>query len=136
MKSILLIAGFVAVSLTGNKLRAQQVDSIYFHLYTDSLKKGSFNYINVDAKMSDGRWLPLTAKELDFTASGGSFKDNSLVLAKDFSSDSVVVTAILKSNNAIKKKVTIYIKKMEDNEVLKTSDEIMKEMRKSKKGSR
>lgn len=136
MKYLLLTAGFVSILLTGNALRAQQVDSIYFHLYTDSLKKGSFNYINIDGKMSNGRWLPLTAKEVDFTASAGNFKENSLVLDKDFSSDSVVITAVLKSNKAIKKNITIYIKKMEDNEVLKTSEQIMKEMRTPKKSSR
>lgn len=78
----------------------------------------------------------MTAKEVDFTASAGNFKENSLVLDKDFSSDSVVITAVLKSNKAIKKNITIYIKKMEDNEVLKTSEQIMKEMRTPKKSSR
>ena len=38
---------------------AQKVDSIYFHLYTDSLKKGQHNYINVDGKLSNGSWMPV-----------------------------------------------------------------------------
>ena len=36
---------------------AQKIDSIYFHLYTDSLKKGTHNYINIDGKTSDGKWM-------------------------------------------------------------------------------
>ena len=74
MKSVVLtlsILSFVIVS------HAQKVDSIFFHLYTDSLKKGTYNYINVDGKLDNGRWLPLTAKEIDFTATAGNFEGNS-----------------------------------------------------------
>ena len=41
---------FLALTLliTASSVNAQKVDSIYFHLYTDSLKKGTYNYINVD----------------------------------------------------------------------------------------
>jgi hypothetical protein len=108
--------------------RAQKVDSIFFNLYTDSLKKGTYNYINVDGKMSDGRWMPLTAKDIDFTTTAGKFDQNSLVLEKDFKEEKVTVTATLKGNTAISKSVTIYIKKNPDNEVLKTADEVMREM--------
>ena len=45
---------------------AQKVDSIFFHLYTDSLKKGTHNYINVDGKLSNSRWHPFTEKEIKF----------------------------------------------------------------------
>jgi len=105
--------------------RAQQVDSIYFDLYTDSLKKGIYNYINVDAKYSDGHWLPLTNKEITFTTSGGRFEGNSLVLDTAFKGEKVTVKAVLKSNPSIWREVTIYIKKVEITERLKTVDEIM-----------
>jgi hypothetical protein len=68
---LLLISGSMAA-------HAQQVDSIYFHLYTDSLKKGVHNYINVDGKLSNGHWLPLTNKEIEFSSSTGKFEGNSL----------------------------------------------------------
>jgi hypothetical protein len=105
--------------------RAQQVDSIYFDLYTDSLKKGTYNYINVDGKYSDGHWMPLTNKEITFTTSAGRFEGNSLVLDTAFKGEKVTVKAVLKSNPSIRREVTIYIKKVDIMERLKTVDEIM-----------
>ncbi len=99
------------------------MDSIYFHLYTDSLKKGQHNYINVDGKLSNGIWMPLTSKEILFSSTDGSFQGNDLVLPFDFKADSVRVCAVLKSNPAIKKEIIIYIKKTEDPE-LKTAEEL------------
>ncbi len=119
--------------LTSFALKAQQVESIYFNLYTDSLKKGTYNYINVDGKTTDGQWLPLTSKEIDFSASACRFEKNSLFVEKDFSGESVTITAVLKSKPDVRKSVTIYIKKMENNEPLKTSEEIMREPAKSRK---
>ena len=119
--------------VTCKALQAQQIDSIFFHLYTDSLKKGTYNYINVDGKMNNGRWLPLTANEIRFSSTAGKFQDNCLMLNNDFNSDSVVVTAVLKTDSRIKKTITIYIKKLEDNERLKTTEEIMQEMKQPKR---
>jgi hypothetical protein len=121
-KQLLLLLIVITVSLAG---RAQQVDSIFFNLYTDSLKKGVHNYINVDGKLSNGHWLPLTNKEIDFTASTGKFVGNSLVIDTAFKGEKVTVKAVLKNNTAIWKEVTIYMKKVESTERLKTIDEIM-----------
>ena len=55
MKKFLLL---ILLSISAVSLFAQKVDSIFFHLYTDSLKKGQYNYINIDGKLSDGRWMP------------------------------------------------------------------------------
>jgi len=131
---ILLVFGIMAF-IPG---RAQKVDSIFFHLYTDSLKKGTHNYINVDGKLSDGRWLPLTNKEIIFTATAGKFEGNSLVLDAGFKGDSVAIKAVLKNNPAIFKEVIIYIKKFESMERLKTLDEIMNEppTRRNRRNSR
>ncbi|WP_207513051.1 hypothetical protein [Longitalea luteola] len=134
-KQLLLLLLITAAGLAG---RAQQVDSIFFHLYTDSLKKGVHNYINVDGKLSDGRWLPLTNKEIDFTASAGKFDGNSLVLDTAFKGEKVTVKAVLKNNTAIWKECTIYIKKVEVVERLKTVDEILNtpSQRRNRKNSR
>ncbi len=93
---------------------AQKIDSIYFHLYTDSLKKGQHNYINVDGKTDSGNWLPLTGKEIDFSSSDGVFEGNELYLTPDFKPAKVHVKAVLRSNPAIYREVTIWIKTMED----------------------
>jgi hypothetical protein len=122
MKQFLFLVFIAGCSMAA---RAQQVDSIYFDLYTDSLKKGTYNYINVDGKYSDGHWMPLTNKEITFTTSAGRFEGNSLVLDTAFKGEKVTVKAVLKSNPSIWREVTIYIKKVDIMERLKTVDEIM-----------
>lgn len=128
----------LVILFAGQVARAQQVDSIFFHLYTDSLKKGVHNYINVDGKLSNGHWMPLTNKEIDFTSTAGKFVGNSLVLDTAFKGEKVTVKAVLKNNSTIWKEVDIYIKKMEDNERLRTVDEILNtpSSRKSRRSSR
>jgi hypothetical protein len=107
-------------------VKAQKIDSIYFHLYTDSLKKGVSNYINVDGKTADGKWLPLTAKEIIFTSSYGEFEGNELILPANFKEEKVKVKAVLKSNPKIEKEITIWIKKLPDPDRLPTAEEVMK----------
>ena len=121
-KQFYLILILTACSLAG---KSQKVDSIFFHLYTDSLKKGVYNYINVDGKLSNGTWKPLTSKEINFTTSDGRFEGNSLILDTAFKGEKVTVKAILKENPALWKEVTIYIKKLIDMEKLKTMEEVM-----------
>jgi hypothetical protein len=122
MKSILLLISLLSTSFI---TKAQKVDSIYFHLYTDSLKKDTYNYINIDGKLSNNHWLPLTAKEIDFTATAGSFEGNSLFIDNNFNGAKITVKAVLKANPAIFKEISIYIKKVADNERLKTSEEVI-----------
>lgn len=105
--------------------KSQSIDSIYFHLYTDSLKKGVHNYINVDGKLSNGQWRPLTAKDIIFTSSFGNFEGNSLIIDTSFKGEKVSVKAVYKSNPALWREVTIYIKKIESTEGLKTLEEVM-----------
>lgn len=106
-------------------LFSQKIDSIYFHLYTDSLKKGQHNYINVDGKLSNGQWQPLTSKDIIFTSSAGTFEGNELVLPGDFNVEKIKVKAVLKNNPEIWREITIWIKKTPDPERLPTSDEIL-----------
>ena len=107
---------------------AQKVESIYVNLYTDSLKKGTYNYINVDGLLANGRYIPLDSTTIIFTASEGKFYGNSLWLEKDFKKEKVDIKVSLKNNPAVFKAFTMYLKKREDNERLKTADEIMDEL--------
>jgi hypothetical protein len=132
LKKYLLLT-FVSLVAFTSLSKAQKVDSIFFNLYTDSLKKGTYNYINVDGKLSDGRWMPLTSKDIIFTSTAGKFEDNSLVLDKEFKEEKVTVTATLKADANIRKTVTIYIKKNPDNEKLKTAEEILRELEEQSK---
>lgn len=132
MTRILLLISLSAITVS---LQAQNVESIHFNLYTDSLKKGTHNYINVDGKLSNGKWLPLTAKEIRFTSSECSFSGNELVIPIDCKAEKITVKAVLKSNPALSLEKTIWIKTMPDPE-LPAKDEIMKETRTKQKRRR
>lgn len=104
---------------------SQQIEDIYFHLYTDSLKKSVHNYINIDAKLTTGRFLPLTAKEVSFYCNTGRWEGNDLIIDSFYKGDSVVIKAVLKQNISLSKMVTVYLKKNTSEPILKTEDEIL-----------
>ena len=122
MKKTLLL---IILAGCSSLLFAQKVDSIYFHLYTDSLKKGQHNYINVDGKLSNGRWLPLTSKDVLFTCPEAKFEGNELIIPTDFKEEKVMVRAALRSNPAVVIERTIWIKKKPDDEWLPTKDDVI-----------
>ncbi|QNA42739.1 hypothetical protein [Lacibacter sediminis] len=95
-------------------VRAQKIDSLFFNLYTDSLKKGSWNYINVDAKLSNGSYMPLTSEQLNFKVSNGKLQGNSVWIGWEFTDDSVVVEVSLKKDVSVRKSITIWIKKKDE----------------------
>jgi hypothetical protein len=119
-----------------NRARAQKIDSIYVNLYTDSLKKGTYNYINIDGLSSNGNYLPLDSTHLIFSASAGSFSGNSLWIAPDFNEDKITIKVILRTNPLLFKQFDMYVKKKPDNERLKTTEEIIDEMNKNKKSKK
>lgn len=112
--------------------KAQKLESIYVNLYTDSLKKGTFNYINIDGRLTNGKYLPLDSTHLIFWASAGRFNGNSLWIDRDFTEKKVDIKVSMRDNPAVIKEFTIYVKQLPDPE-LKSMDEIMNKS-KSKKG--
>ena len=125
---------FILLIFVSFAAKAQKIESIYFNLYTDSLKKGVYNYINVDGKLTTGAFQPLMSDEVTFTSSTGKWEGNSLIIDRASKVDSVIITAALKSRSEVKKSITIYVKKIEVEPPLKTEDELLKEW--GKKGSR
>ncbi len=123
MKQFFLFSILIGSTILSN---AQKVDSIFFHLYTDSLKKGTHNYINVDGKTSDGKWKPLTGKDIEFTSTYGKFDGNELILPDDPTVEKLTVKAVLKANPAVWKEVTIWIKKKPDPE-LPTKEDFLRD---------
>ena len=111
--------------LAGRLVAAQQVDSICFHLYTDSLKKGRHNYINVDGKLSNGRWLPMTDKQILFSADQGKFEGNDLVLPADLNVVKVTVTAVLRNNAVVRIERTIWIKTIPEPDRLPEQQDVL-----------
>ena len=124
---ILLLVGAYSVS------SAQKVDSIYFNLYTDSLKKGFFNYISVDGKMSDGTWMPLDSTHIQFISNTGYFKGNDLFIDSTYTEETVHVKAVLRRDPKVWKETTIYIRKRGFDEPLKTNEQVLDEIKKNKR---
>ena len=117
--------------MLGYILKAQKVDSLYVNLYTDSLKKGTFNYINIDGLMSTCNYLPLDSTQISFYSNGGTFSGNSLFIASDFSGEKVHIKIVSKANSKLCKEWDMYVKKEED-APLKTADQLINEMRKKR----
>ena len=106
--------------------RSQKIEKIFVNLYTDSLKKGTHNYINVDGKLTDGKWKPLSAKEISFSTSYGTFEGNELILPAEPTVEKLTIKAVLNSDPKLWKEVTIWIKKKPDDEMLPTTDDVLK----------
>ena len=113
--------------------KAQKIDSIYVNLYTDSLKKGTYNYINVDGRLSNGSFLPLDSTHVIYWASEGKFHGNSLWIDKDFKYDRVLIKVLLKGNPQLSREFTIYVKRKPDDEKLKTEEELLNDVKNSPK---
>ena len=116
--------------------QGQKIDSIYVDLYTDSLKKGTYNYINIDGKLSSGQFIPLDTADIIFSSSMGKFYGNSLWIDPDFKHENVSIKVVLKSNPLIHKEFIMFVKKKPDVEKLKTLDELMNEPRTNSRPSR
>ena len=125
MKSNLLVILVLFIA----SLKAQKIESIVVNLYTDSLKRGTYNYINVDGLLSNGHYLPLDSTQLIFRSSAGTFFGNSLWIDPDFKGKKISFKVILKRTPTIFKDFDIPLKQMPDGP-LKTIEEIMKEKKK------
>lgn len=114
-------------------MHAQDIKEIFVNLYTDSLKKGTFNYINIDGKLANGKYLPLDTNYLVFQSSYGRFYGNSLFIEKDCKVAKVDISVVFKRDPSVKKEFTIWIKTREDNQTLPTNQEIIDKMKKKGK---
>lgn len=129
MKQFLLCLAFLFFYQVGF---TQKIDSIYVHLYTDSLKKGTYNYINIDGKLTNGNYIPLDSTDIIFSASDCKFHGNSLFVPLDFEKEKITITAVLRQNRSVSKEFTLYIKKKPD-PALKTEQEILESMKNNRK---
>jgi hypothetical protein len=98
---------------------------MYFNLYVDSLKKGTFNYINVEGKFSNGSYMPLTSDELDFTCDSAKFDKSSLFIDSNFVPRFVKVCAVYKKDRSKKVEMRIPIRQYVAEEKLKTEQEVL-----------
>ena len=108
--------------------QAQKIDSLFFNLYTDSLKKGSWNYINVDARLSNGTYVPLTTEQLNFKVSNGKLQGNSIWIDWIFKDDSIVVEVELKKDPTVRRSITIWLKKKDDQLNAPVNDSLLQQI--------
>lgn len=106
-------------------IKAQQIESIFVNLYTDSLKKGTYNYINIDGRLKNGKYLPLDSTHLVFKSSYGKFYGNSLLIDKDCSLDKISITVTMRNDPSLHKEFVMYIKKKADAD-LPTIEDVLK----------
>jgi hypothetical protein len=125
LKKALFLLSFVVAC---NLLKAQKIDSLFFNLYTDSLKKGSWNYINVDAKLSDGKYIPLTHEQLNLKVSNGKLQGNSVWIDWNFKDDSVVVEMELKKDPSVRRSITIWIKRKDEQLNAPVNDSLLQQI--------
>ncbi|GAB4091688.1 hypothetical protein [Flaviaesturariibacter terrae] len=108
MKNLILLLFLLLAAQAG---RSQPIVHFEFNLYTDSLKKGFYNYISVDAQLGDGSWRPLDSTRVIFSANTGRFHGNDLFIDSSYQHDSVVVRATLREDPKRWKETIIYIRK-------------------------
>jgi hypothetical protein len=132
VKSLLAVVFLLCAFMS----KAQKIERIFVDLYTDSLKKGTYNYINIDGLLPNGKYIPLDSTQLIFETSAGKFSGNSLWISKDITTEKVNIKVTLRQYPQVVKEFEVYIKKNPD-PPLKTMDELMKEPRavpRTKKG--
>lgn len=112
MKTALIL--FLQFFLFFFKAKSQHIEQIFVNLYTDSLKKGTYNYINIDGLLSNGKYLPLDSTHLSFSSSYGKFYGNSLYVDKACTLDKISIAVKMKNMPGLHKEFFMYIKKKED----------------------
>ena len=124
ISAFLLFIGYVA--------NAQRVEKMFVNLYTDSLKKGTHNYINVDGLMSTGNYLPLDSTKIILSCDKARFFGNSLFIPMDNHEEKYTIKVSMRSDPKQFEEFVMYVKKTED-PLLKTESEILAEMKANKK---
>ena len=122
-----ILAGLFSISFA----IGQKSDKMFVNLYTDSLRKGTYNYINVDGFAND-RYYPMDSTEIIFWASEGKFVGNSLWLDRNFDKEKVLVRLTLRKNPKVIEELTLYIKKKPDAPLM-TEKELLEEIKSGRK---
>lgn len=128
-----VVLGFFLIATTATS--GQVPDSLFFNLYTDSLKIGTFNYINVVGQFKTG-FQPMTEKELIFLADTGRFFGNSLFIDSNFKGDRVRITVSLRADTSKKKELILFVKTQESTVPLLREEDLFKNPRPSRRNRR
>ena len=113
--------------LAAGQVNAQKIYSIFVNLYTDSLKLGTYNYINIVGITDKGNFLPLDSSQLIFKSSEGQFIGNNWFYDKNSKPEKIKFTVYLKDNPKMICNFEIYIKMHEENIPLPLESDIIKQ---------
>jgi len=95
-------------------LKAPVLSDIRFNFYTDSVKPILNFYVNVEGIFSNGKVLPLTEQQVSISCDIGTMQGMEWIAPKGRTFDNVTFTAISRTNAAIKKRATVFCKKLPD----------------------
>ncbi|SFW57256.1 hypothetical protein [Chitinophaga sancti] len=92
-----------------------KLESIRFHHYADSLKRGFRYYLNVEGIYSSGKIFPLDTSALSFEVSEGKLLGQDLLINNNETSiQSINATATYKNDERLKALTTIPVKKLNE----------------------
>lgn len=92
-----------------------KLDSIRFHHYADSLKRGFHYYLNVEGIYSSGKIFPLDTSTVSFEVSEGKLLGQDLLINNNETNiQSVNATATYKNDERLKALTTIPVKKLNE----------------------
>ncbi|MBP1650991.1 MAG: hypothetical protein H6Q26_1148 [Bacteroidetes bacterium] len=92
-----------------------KLDSIRFHHYADSLKRGFHYYLNVEGIYSSGRIFPLDTSAVSFEVSNGKLLGQDLLINNNETElQAVNATATYKNDERLKALTTIPVKKLNE----------------------
>jgi hypothetical protein len=92
-----------------------RLDSIRFHHYADSLKRGFRFYLNVEGIYSSGKIYPLDTNTVSLEVTEGKLLGQDLLInSNDFSTQSINATAVYKYDERLKALSTIPVKKLNE----------------------
>lgn len=77
--------------------------------------------------------MPLDSSHIIFSANTGHFNGNDIFIDSSYKADTIKVKAILRSNPAVWKEIVIHIRKRGFEELLKSNDEILNDIRNNRR---
>lgn len=111
MKRILTLLLSIPVFAGASAQRAPQVKRIYFNLYTDSIKTVLNYYVNVEAELSNGNYVPLDTSMIALKSDHGRMSGSEWIAPRSIDFDRVRFTASLKSDPALRDEITVFLKR-------------------------
>lgn len=111
------------------------VEQIRFNLYTDSLKRSTPFYLNVEGRFSSGRIYPLDTGMVAFEKEGGGLLEGNVIALTPGDSDVCILKVYtwLKADPAMRDSAVVPVKKLPDPSSLPTEQQLLDQWKKRKR---